>query len=506
MSEKGDCYEASSTPQECPPKPLPPYSTESYTRKVCIAGVIAASTISILAIALAVPTFVAEGAFRNNETPVIRSKVRKEVASLLLNICITICTELLGYIHSVSLRWALYHEGRLSFNSNLRLFTSSRQCRANAWYTNTLWALLLTISYSSASQVLQPTGDMGPRPWSKPGYEVESYSRNDQAMAILGAAMLLQCILAAWCMAPSQSRRILSYNSSPLNTTLALLHHDLARPECHRPAVPRPHQTPVIKAVREVRWITVFLWCLTPLIAIWGAAMWLVSVERYGVPDLSFDPQIEDGTCPVGRHGYDSLVGLASITAMQLVYTLALHAAEQVVNLSRDEAVWRRAAAAGGLLAPGDGCPGGAAIAGAPVSQKSTTAALTAWQTPLVLLFKPTSHWLFGISAVTLSDGYLAFHPLPIFSLAGMAVLLAGFVTFISLRKPSGPQPAAWGNVLRLAEYVDDWGVGAGGSLFWGDKGPVEDCDGIRMAGTSGVRNDLYAIEMCGVRYQGVGP
>lgn len=55
-------------------------------------------------------------------------------------------------IHYMSLRWALFHEGTLKFNSNLRLFTSAKTCPANRAPVNYTSLVLLVISYTGASQ------------------------------------------------------------------------------------------------------------------------------------------------------------------------------------------------------------------------------------------------------------------------------------------------------------------------------------------------------------------
>ncbi|KAF2493624.1 hypothetical protein BU16DRAFT_490357, partial [Lophium mytilinum] len=55
-----------------------------------------------------------------------------ETLTLIFNASVTVITECLGYIHATSLRWALYHEGRLHHNSNIRLLTSSRNSTPNA--------------------------------------------------------------------------------------------------------------------------------------------------------------------------------------------------------------------------------------------------------------------------------------------------------------------------------------------------------------------------------------
>lgn len=76
------------------------------------------------------------------------------------------------------------------------------------------------------------------------------------------------------------------------------------------------------------------------------------------------------------------------------------------------------------------------------------------------------------------------------------------FGTYLCFRRPSGPQPVAYGNVQTLVDLVDDWGKEHEG-LYWGDKGHVAcDEDGeIRRAGTTGRSEGVGLIRM-EVRYR----
>lgn len=44
------------------------------------------------------------------------------VCSFLITTALTLCIDSMMYIHSVSLRWALYDEGRLEYNTNVWLY------------------------------------------------------------------------------------------------------------------------------------------------------------------------------------------------------------------------------------------------------------------------------------------------------------------------------------------------------------------------------------------------
>lgn len=129
---------------------------------------------------------------------------------------------------------------------------------------------------------------------------------------------------------------------------------------------------------------------------------------------------------------------------------------------------------------------------------------LLAWQSLALLLLKPLAHWLFGLSIVGFSFPMITFKPVPIFCVAGVSLVLAVMTAFLAFRKPPGPQPAAWGDLKKLANFVDDWGDDGAGRLYWGDKG-VEDSTGTRLAGTATLREGLTEIRMNGVLYLGLG-
>jgi len=71
---------------------------------------------------------------------------------------------------------------------------------------------------------------------------------------------------------------------------------------------------------------------------------------------------------------------------------------------------------------------------------------------------------------------------------------LAIFATYLVVRRPGGPQPAAWGHFQTLADLIDDWSLDAQGRFWWGDKGVG--VDGVRHAGTSMRKDELGDIMM----------
>ncbi|OCK86474.1 hypothetical protein K432DRAFT_284596, partial [Lepidopterella palustris CBS 459.81] len=68
-------------------------------------------------------------------------------------VVITIINDTLGNIHTVTLRWALYRENRLEFNSNLRLFSSTKSIW-NSWYVNLFILVCVIATYASSPFLL----------------------------------------------------------------------------------------------------------------------------------------------------------------------------------------------------------------------------------------------------------------------------------------------------------------------------------------------------------------
>jgi hypothetical protein len=152
------------------------HNLNSLTRTLCIIGLICTFFISIPLVAggsyLLHWAFVnkvnVDGSGEVSGATVGGSLLLNHFIPLSLNIGITLLTEPLGLIHATTLRWALYSEGRLQFNTNLRLFTSSRRITANTWAFNTLNTVFLVASYASTSLVLigEPSEAMVEEDWA----------------------------------------------------------------------------------------------------------------------------------------------------------------------------------------------------------------------------------------------------------------------------------------------------------------------------------------------------
>ena len=96
-------------------------------------------------------------------------------------------------------------------------------------------------------------------------------------------------------------------------------------------------------------------------------------------------------------------------------------------------------------------------------------------------------------------------NPLPLLVFS-VLVTLMNFVTVMASRhQPKGPLPSTYGHLQTVVDNIDDWGMGAKGQLYWGDKGPVamDYGNGVavyRRAGTSGDR-ELVGEVVVGKEY-----
>ena len=123
----------------------PYYDRAAATRTLCVIGLVLSWMLALCCIAVGIASSIHWWEIS------LKSRIFAELIILSQNILITICTDSLGYIHSISLRRALQCEGRLAFNSNLRLLTSSRTSGPNKWYSNVLVLCGIIAAYASSS-------------------------------------------------------------------------------------------------------------------------------------------------------------------------------------------------------------------------------------------------------------------------------------------------------------------------------------------------------------------
>jgi hypothetical protein len=195
---------------------LPIYNRANGTRKTCVAGLVFSSLVGT--------GFLILGILAKGRTKTFSlNKFALELIPLAINVVVLVVTECLGYIHATSLRWALFYEGKLEFNTNLRLLTFSRRNFANGWFANSVFFVTLTLCYGASPMVLlRNTYDFYLFDGAG-GFEVYSHlvSISRITPIVLGVAILIQCALAAWCL---QTSKIPTWSSHPLTTLAAATH------------------------------------------------------------------------------------------------------------------------------------------------------------------------------------------------------------------------------------------------------------------------------------------
>lgn len=449
------------------------------TRNTCIAGLLFSWSIGIVCLTVAHWTFKSaqrfqthSGSFTHNgqgQRVFFTSTVNQELVKLAVNVCISLCTDCLGYIHSVSTRWALWREGLLDFNSNPRFLVSTRACSSSRWSTNIVSAFLLMLCYASSGQLFL----------SATTAEQEGFVLNGVAISTLGVGILGQALISTLCFWNCREL-IPTWSSNPLNAVLVCLHQGLRRMEgrcmlsVHQaeptafPARPLAHQASARRALPSITHIIRFLWAYFISVIIWA----IVIRSNPSVRQQKFRRLPIYGTAvPILQL---NLCALLITVSLQLFLTLSLHFAEFLVNLSRDEQIWRLATK-----------KKGAKFSYGPLG--SFKAAIGSWQNIILFILKAVAYWLFGLALS--SDGRLVY-----MDWEGILVLLvavavtAVFASLLAWNNPSGPQPAAFGHVQTLANLIDEWHDEKEG-IWWGEKGVVsyltQGQKAIRHAGTS---------------------
>ncbi|KAG1897749.1 uncharacterized protein F5891DRAFT_1241527 [Suillus fuscotomentosus] len=260
--------------------------------------------------------------------------------------------------------------------------------------------------------------------------------------------------------------KILTWSSSPFDLTAALVHHTQLTPAAFRcmrrvsdidtyegPAKPPETQPSAWHAHPSIRKIVIFLWVIVAACAGWAALV--INYITYGLPG--------------GRLAVWILL-FVNIVGVQGPLTLGLHCSELIVNVIRDERQWRCATSRQGLI-----------VATNPLKPIFTH--------PLCLILfiaKPFLHWMFGLSFDigtyatddTLGIFSVSMYTAQIWNLCIALFIFACFFTFVALRRPCGPQPAAYGHLQTLANLVDEWSP----VMWWGHK---EDGIPYCHAGTS---------------------
>ena len=536
MCEKGtSSLCGSSTPAVELKQQLGPYLSSLSARNICVCSLCLCWIVVVSCVVASIVIYQKDDELlEQGQLRIQAFKAIELFAPLALCILIALCTDCLGFIHTVSLRWSLLREGRLDFNTNLRLFSCSQNLLQNRWYTNASYLVCLVATYAATSQVFLPFSPWQPLPTVGRNYESEQYA-NAFSICVLGIGLFGQTSIATWSLLALRGKSVL-WNSNPLDTVQACVHDGWAsfRPNrclipCGNTQVSSPRalkpstrQTCLNEARRHCGRILVGIWLLWVLTATWA----FVSVIRGTLSPCSkalgvcfeITPSMESallhqirsftpnpgyfvngttstlltfrirGSCMLLVNVYALLV----VALMQSPYTVALHCTELLVNTSRDEHLWRQA---------------GTSNYGAVRGNNAIRAAFTNWRSIMLSLLKSTIHWLFGLSmpplsrprtpnsseANMLSEIWLSFQYYDLFLLSFAVFVLSVFGSVLAIYCPKGPQPAAYGEIQTLADLIDYWGENQK-PLFWGDK--LGDCEGLHHAGTSTKKEDIGEIQM----------
>ncbi|RDA93962.1 hypothetical protein CP533_5038 [Ophiocordyceps camponoti-saundersi (nom. inval.)] len=491
------------------------FDEASGTKMYCLLSLLIGSALALLCLSSGLYFLATEPMTLGLPTNI--SPLTQELVILMVNVILTLCIDGMMFIHSVSLRWALYHENRLEYNTNIRLLTSSSKSGPNRWYSNAATLFFLVLSYASSSTLLPLTDSMS--------HSGDESLLNATALVGLGIALAGQAAIATWCLV-SNCHSIPTWSSNPLNTTLAAIRkgtltrrpgrsmlsvHQKHRllPEAVRPA---KRQKPMLRVQSAVPCIVIFLWLLAFVAIAWLISIILVArksepacwrfaiawkigddCSRNWVPFLFNDSE----TFLLRRYTYgqQTILSLLFICAIQGVQTLGLHCVELLVNLSRDETVWRR----------GYSSETTKQAPGLKLSQSPLVAAVSSWENMMLLLAKAVLHWaasqaMLAYVSPRFSGGVMIFFVysrLALYTL--LALLLALFATYLALRRPDGCQPTTLGHLQTIADLVDDWKTDDQGRIWWGGKTQSFDTNSngeqIQHAGTSCNRRLLSSID-----------
>jgi len=443
------------------------------------------------------------------------------IIPLFLQFAITCISSCLDSIHATTLRWAMWREGRLRHNTNLRLFTTSRQVGSpNGWPANTIWAVGHVLAYSGATIMTFPvtviaTVDIDSAADKlaihydgDPGPDRFGLDFNGWGLLGLGTGLLFQAIICTWCLIHERARYVESWSGNPLATartcrgptpnsdsspTPASDHRSgrNSEPTLRTPTSKQPSMRDLIPATRTIaNWI----WAIFALYALFALTVALVAVRIKHTASLD---SVRRNRAPINfagiwqffaqvqiKYSNDSVgqrrewAGLLVQCAGLSILLFGLHLIDVLGGLARDEAIWRRAATGARGTNP---------------DSNMLMENVRNWPVLVIFVYKSLIPWVFSFGFSALAWVFMA--TLPLVTIALLFLTLALLAEYLIRVQPKGSQPSTYGDIHALVVLVDEWDHER---LFWGDKGTLDDRDGngsdVRIAGTAGHRlADLQA-------------
>ncbi|KIW12106.1 hypothetical protein PV08_09380 [Exophiala spinifera] len=468
MRSEAEYHELANSGQETLQTPSDvTYEKGSGTRQACLIGLGFSILVGITFFVLGC---VVPHKFNGEDDAIAFSPVVLELLTLGIDFAVLIITEINGYIHSLSLRWALSREGRLDFNSSLRLLTVSQKTPANGLLANIAYFITLSFSYGASSVIVVrntyviQAEDLGSsaEEWKKHSHDA-NFSRVGPLS--LGIAILVQCALSIWCL---QSQTFASWDSSPLTTLAATRSRSdslLTQPEISesRSSPTNGRRSPYASRPR-IRLVLVLVTIVFLAFVVWTALLIPYGIRNQPNGNWAFFPTSTNGnevddpnTMTIflkffkvhnevyeNRHGglgpdYVSEANLFGILLLYVVLqsfiTIGLHSAELQILMLRDESLWQKSAS--GYMSR---------------SFSSVTAPLQSPPNAALLLFKPILHWLFAVSlSVDYAQGMAMRAPQTAYLTAAWAVFVL-FTYGLSFYRPNGALPQTYGRLDTMRD------------------------------------------------------
>ncbi|KAF5632606.1 hypothetical protein F25303_9337 [Fusarium sp. NRRL 25303] len=451
------------------------YDINTSTRLQCVIGVFIGGLLALACIGSGI--YVLATRKEKLALHVDINTTAREVLSLVFNIILTFCIDSMAFAHSVSLRWALYREHKLEFNTNLRLFTNSTKSGPNRWSGSSGARGALNMVSMDQLQFcidleFQPIEQLSGRCAKRnvPATQWEMYAIRARSEA---------CVIA------TLRRHRYAANSSSAE----------AREHVQAKQAYKEDHLAALDAGSTGYRMDVCHLRAQPGICSRQCSGSCVS----NTASLSMSPS---GQSPEQWNKYPLLqvfLGLLFLSTIQATQSVALHCTELLVNISRDEKMWRNAYS--------NSRKNGKGSKGSLLASDSLKNAIRSWEYIILSLLKSVLHWSVGQAIqpafqLDLPDDISTIDPSSInqeLTVAGvtfymiyprlllyavLAILLASFASFLALRKRSGPQPATMGHLQTIADLVDDWTPSENGRIYWGDKGE-NSTSLVRHAGTS---------------------
>ncbi|KAI0089878.1 hypothetical protein BDY19DRAFT_992829 [Irpex rosettiformis] len=388
-------------------------------------------------------------------------------------------------------------------------------------------ALLLILSYAAVSHTILEVSTTGESDDDSVFVAVLGVP-----LIVLGVCIILKCFIV---LVGFKRTTILTWSPSPLsNTFAAITAGQVARREglcmynildvirvenspgtSFPPKKPSAVQPSAWRTRRGIRRTVIALWVLVVACGVWGGiivAVWGNTSLKEVTPGLeswSIVPNSRSNAVKIPLVFNSALNWFTCFCVLVVVQgslTLALHCCELIVNVLRDEAIWRKATTKGGTK-----------------SSDVLRSFGSFWPSIALLMGKAVLQWLFGFclsleGSLILGAGCelasndatnpcgnivalpIVMRSIQIWYLTIALGLFSTVMTFLATYQPRGPQPAAYGHTQTLANLIDDWSPSM--TMWWGHKdggGYEKDGEYIFHAGTNssplpGVKLDgLYA-------------